>query len=248
MFHRIKKKLHNRSSSYKAKLKPVWTPKESKASYIDLPKHEDFDCMWEANKGLVFKAAYVIGGEKGADPQSLVGSLIFRFNYCLYHYDPARGTFAGLFWLHLREFVDWIFLRHESERREVSFAIRRRDDKDWEDALKEYAYHEHGRKLYTVPDRDDEWTAEILDEFEDRRDLWRFLSKDLHPRYRDIIELYYEGGFTLAEISEHYGITRQRVQQIHARALESIRERLVKLERWVHLFKEKLPASTEEPQ
>jgi RNA polymerase sigma factor FliA len=51
--------------------------------------------------------------------------------------------------------------------------------------------------------------------------------EELHPREKATVNLHYYLNFTLAEIGRRFGVTESRVCQIHTRALEGIRDKLL---------------------
>lgn len=201
-----------------------------------MTKHESFDRMWEENRGLVYHAAQYMSRHTGVKPEELIGTLVLKFNQALEYYDPSRGKFSTLFWSHMRATLERDFLRFESDRRDLAYDLKRRDFAAWEETMRAYAYHEHGSKMYSVPEADKAWAESVIEEFPSWQEAWSFLSSGLHPREKDCIELYYLGKFTHREIAEHWGVTKQRSQQILDRALEKIRKKLAKFEEFRHLF------------
>lgn len=244
---RIRKRItFNQSAEIRARTKrvrplPVELRDRDPIVWDQLPKHPTFDSMWTEHQRLAYHAAYTIGRERGVDPRELFGVMVYKFNYALHYFNPEHGCkFSTFFWRFLRTWVETLHLRFESERRAVEWSLRNRDDTQWQEVLTNYAYHEQNRRLYRPPERDSDWTKQIIDEFADGRECWTFLCKELHPREREALELYYEGGFTHGEIAEHWGVSKQRVEQVKSRALERVRTRLAKLEKWLHLFKDGL--------
>ena len=50
------------------------------------------------------------------------------------------------------------------------------------------------------------------------------LSLDGHPGLANIIVMYYAGGLKMREIGEMFGLTTQRISQLHGKAMEIMRE------------------------
>lgn len=59
-----------------------------------------------------------------------------------------------------------------------------------------------------------------------REDVFEYVTKDLQPKERMIITLYYYEGLTMREIGSIFGVTESRVCQIHKRILKQLRARL----------------------
>jgi len=59
-----------------------------------------------------------------------------------------------------------------------------------------------------------------------RQDIFTFVTKDLQPKERMIITLYYYEGLTMREIGSIFGVTESRVCQIHKRILKQLRTKL----------------------
>jgi RNA polymerase sigma factor FliA len=59
-----------------------------------------------------------------------------------------------------------------------------------------------------------------------RQDVFKFVTRDLQPKERMIITLYYYEQLTMKEIGGIFGVTESRVCQIHKRILKQLRTRL----------------------
>jgi RNA polymerase sigma factor for flagellar operon FliA len=80
-----------------------------------------------------------------------------------------------------------------------------------------------GAERVQVEENDD--ITASLDEQELRRDLVRAIQQ-LPERERQIINLYYGDALTMREVAEIIGVSETRVSQIHARAIERMRNAL----------------------
>lgn len=63
-------------------------------------------------------------------------------------------------------------------------------------------------------------------EFEEERDALRASIEKLDERERDIIESHYFGGETFESISQRLDVSKQRISQLHLRAVRKLREHL----------------------
>ncbi len=59
-----------------------------------------------------------------------------------------------------------------------------------------------------------------------REDVFQYVLKDLTPKERLIVVLYYWENLTMKEIGQIFGVTESRICQLHTRILKSLRERL----------------------
>jgi len=59
-----------------------------------------------------------------------------------------------------------------------------------------------------------------------RKDVFDFVTRDLQPKERMIITLYYYEQLTMKEIGQIFGVTESRVCQIHKRILKHLRHKL----------------------
>lgn len=59
-----------------------------------------------------------------------------------------------------------------------------------------------------------------------RQDVFEFVTRDLQPKERMIITLYYYEQLTMKEIGQIFGVTESRVCQIHKRILKQLRHKL----------------------
>lgn len=67
-------------------------------------------------------------------------------------------------------------------------------------------------------------------EFAEERDALRASLESLDERERDIVESHYFGGETFDAISTRLGVSKQRVSQLHLRAVRKMRENLGEVE------------------
>jgi RNA polymerase sigma factor for flagellar operon FliA len=63
-------------------------------------------------------------------------------------------------------------------------------------------------------------------ETREARDRVRAAIRLLPPRDRKVLGLYYYGDATMKQIAAEIGVNESRVSQLHARALQRLRERL----------------------
>ena len=59
-----------------------------------------------------------------------------------------------------------------------------------------------------------------------RADLLEVLTRNLTPKEKGILHMYYLEGLTLREIGERLNLTESRVCQIHSNILKRLRDRL----------------------
>ncbi|MCI0341097.1 MAG: FliA/WhiG family RNA polymerase sigma factor [Planctomycetales bacterium] len=59
-----------------------------------------------------------------------------------------------------------------------------------------------------------------------REDVFQYVLKDLTPKERLIVVLYYWEDLTMKEIGQIFGVTESRICQLHTRILRALRQRL----------------------
>lgn len=60
----------------------------------------------------------------------------------------------------------------------------------------------------------------------DSDELWSIVRKIVGDKRADILELVFRGGLSMADVARRFGVTRSWIQQVVAKSLEIIRERM----------------------
>lgn len=208
-------------------------------------RHPNFDEYWERHQRLVYQQAYRIAAIFNAGDYrnrwrysyaDFLGVLVFRLNYCLHHYTEDKGAFSTYFHVRIVHFCVKFCLRYESEYWATKSFSR---DKSYEvgvEAQNNREFYESEYFLYRVPDGDHDWAMDIIDLFETPRHLWEYLAKGVPERSANIVLWYYRDGKTLRQIAEMIDITFERVRQILARTMQSLRRRIQRLDAFRKLF------------
>lgn len=206
---------------------------------FQMERHPDFDAEWAVKEKLVWwfaqKLARIVNANITSHgkrkmwwtPQDFIGWLTIRFNYSLHMWNKERGEFSTVFQSHLIGHAIRCVVKIDRE-------LGTRTDEFKQEFMAAFAYYREKEFLYRAPDND-EWTDQILDVIPDE-DKWAYLSRGLPPKAAAVIEHRYRNGLTLREVSELYGVSKQRISQIELATLASLRSRIEKLEPVRRLF------------
>lgn len=187
--------------------------------------------LWWAAK----RASKLFGGYAS----DYIGMMVLRMNYSLHYFKEGKGSkLSSIFCVGAIQAVRLYWLPGESENWAIYFS----ENKSMENVQvtnANFTFHESGFHLYRCPDRDDDWTAEIMESFQSVEGLWRSLTETLKPRQKWIVEAYYRDDRTLQSIGDELGISKERVRQVLEQSMELIRVKLRKVEDFARLFKTK---------
>lgn len=200
------------------------------------------DEAWRDYERLAWKAAIRASRIFGGRAEDYIGSVYVKLAIAAKYWQPDHGTkFSSFFMRGYLACVDQWFARYESERNSLGYYKRNRKDVEHLQQIQYFNAYETDSIFWRPPQRDD-WCTDILKLFDTPQDLWAYLTRWLSFRDKMVLERIYRYGHTLREIAEDIGVTRQRVEQIAARAISRLGERIGPLERWADLFrKEDIP-------
>lgn len=178
-----------------------------------------------------------------------IGLIYMLYARCWASYDENRSAAKGVgreqgFGAYFRQSMmniksivlrKWFKYESESWYRFVVF------DEDLDGTLsrqchQNFSYHEADFYHYRIPDRDDEWTADIIDELGGPKAAWDYLFADLQDRENRILSRRIRFSHTLDEIGRDEGITKERVRQIQNKAGERLISKLKADQAFTALF------------
>jgi hypothetical protein len=202
-------------------------------------RHPDFDAAWDKYGALVWWYARRIGKAFGRPPSHIIGTLVLRMNYVLYHLDESKGTFGNMLSLNLYRWVYERVMRYESEAWHVAYMKQYSDREHWQQCKISYNYHEHTDYfLYRPPEMDSDEIAEIIGSFETPQDCWNFMMRGVEPRRRWILEQRFRENRSLGDIGQQMRVSKERVRQLINHALSQIAKRLQAVRAFTTLFGE----------
>ena len=190
------------------------------------PRHPDVDKAWEQYKKLITwwaeKCRRVFGGQR----DYYISELFMKLNNDLWIFDPNRGVkFTSYFGTNLYGYIYRVVkLESESEmatwtgthsRSKTSFKCKVFSEQLCDIDKKEY---KDQRDYYN-------WVHDMIEEIGGREEAWYWLTFNLSARSIDILHRRCVLGHTLAEIGDHYGVTRERIRQLEFLALATIKDR-----------------------
>ena len=193
--------------------------------------------LWNKHEKLAWYWAFKIGQRFFYRSEELIGSLWLHMADCARLWDEDKGSKFGTYYS-TRVFSKIIqeFIRFDCERRDLIHYQSNSKDEDFHNARVVKEAYEADYYLYRVPP-DDEAFDEILKCFPTTDDLWSFIRGCLSKREADVIELHYRNGCSMKYIGDGQGVTKQRIYQIHERALEKVSVAMGTLAKWERLFK-----------
>lgn len=209
---------------------------EGAGSWDTRPRHPRLDEFWRDHHKLLRYYCRRLQKAYGGSTHDYLGTLILRLNRILWTFDESRSRFSTYFSCRLHDDVWRTWLRRESEWRDVLFYAMHTRDERKKDTHVAYATYESEYNLYRVPDRDEGWAQDVLECFGSAQALWEFLVRGCNGRERFVLEQHFREGATIQVLGDFMGVSKQRVQQIEARALKHIKRRLEKVEEFMRLF------------
>ncbi len=195
----------------------------------------ELEAKFKEHRKLVFwwsnRLARIFGG-KQAD---YLGTVMLKFAHAVQTHgneSSKKYAFSTIFGNQMIWFLKNTFLRHESELRAIQHSNHQGDSM----TNKNYALHESMFHLYRVPDVDEDDIQSVLDEFDDSQKAWDWFTEGIDFRRKRVLEYFYRDGMTLEDIGIAIGVTKQRVLQLKASAIDHIRRKLVRLNKFLDCF------------
>lgn len=199
---------------------------------------------WTEHQRLVWWASHRIAKAFSLPLEELVGSMFLNLARVVKTYDDSKGSsFANYFIKLAWRYAYDDFVRHESDGREIAWSRRfgAKFAKDLAvESLYDSTYDERPSIFYHIPEPSNDWIVEILKCFTSSGEAYSWLTRGLSPRDRNVVSLLYQHGWSLTSLAAEWGVSKQRIQQIQARALSKIKEKVGSIERWASLFKKPL--------
>lgn len=219
-----------------AKSKPWTDPIPDEVQSLE--GHPDLNRMWEKHSKLLWWWAHRLARMHGGETEDYIGTLVLKLNQVLHTFNESLGKFSTYYSYNMKWYVFSNFIKYESENKSINWAAARFTDVEVTELVTNYSFHEAGLQLYRVPDPDDDWALEVMENFETPEKCWKFMVMDLDERTKRILKMRYTGS-TLDEVAKVFQVTRERVRQLQSIGIEKIRTSLIKLEKWIDLFRDK---------
>jgi hypothetical protein len=196
-----------------------------------------FDELWAEHRKLIFwwshRLAQIFGRLKS---EEYLGWLTLRFNEAATSWDVDKGAnFSTWFSYHIvrecqlevvaREsdgLAAWLWNKMHRTKRQV--------------AVMSYDFGEL-REMVPVYIGTDDWTADVMELFDSGDACWKYLTATLSAMEKLVIDMRYRDGMTYAQVSERLGFTKQRAQQLGAKAMDRVAARVAKLNQWNAMWK-----------
>lgn len=192
---------------------------------------------WTKYQRLCWWFAYRLAKQHGGLSSDWIGTVVEKLADFAKYYDESKGKPATFLGKHLWKKAE-DFKRHESEISELLYEKRHCKTVNPHVQLMSYNAFQTETLYWRSPETY-EWTDEIVSCFDSIMDAWGYLSKNLNPREKRILERRYLFDHTLAEIATDEGCTKQRISQIQDAALKKVRKRADALAQWTSLFAKK---------
>ena len=190
------------------------------------PRHPDVDKAWEQHHKLLkywaSKCKRIFGGQVN----TYLSELYIKLNNDLWLFDPTRGVkFSTYFSTQILGYL-YRIVRLESEAEMATWAGTHSKNKT---SFKCKVFSEQCCNIDQKEFKDQRdyynWVHDMIEEIGGREEAWYWLTFILSARSIDILHRRCVLGHTLAEIGDHYGVTRERIRQLEFLALATIKDR-----------------------
>lgn len=221
---------------------------------IRAPRHPDLDLYWDLHHRFLWWWANRLSkyfnlkwfntlrtprskhGRRRWLPEDFMGYLVIRLNYVLRWYDPSRN-FTTFFSTNIVGDAWRMVIRQDAEKTSLNYSKKMASLEEWKDSYKNREFYESDFFMYRVPENES-WAEEMVDLLGggDQSAAWNKITEGLSPRAKTILEMRFKHGNTLQDCAVQFGITKERIRQVEAQSLASLRHRLEKLEPVRRLF------------
>jgi RNA polymerase sigma factor (sigma-70 family) len=198
------------------------TEVDVQTSFDKKGRHPEFDRYWEKYHKLVYYVASKLATRFGTGKGDLLGTLILRFNACLYNYDDSKGSFVSYYRRRCHRAL-WLWMRYESQQWADLFA-KKATLQDVRLAA------EYGRTIdlrsCLATEVEGPAAETLVDYFDSLDECWEFVTRCLPPRAREMFVLRYRGGRTLAQVGDKFGVGGERARQLLIAAKRKVERQL----------------------
>jgi RNA polymerase sigma factor (sigma-70 family) len=190
------------------------------------PRHPDVDKAWEQHHKLLKYWASKCKRIFGGHVNTYLSELYIKLNNDLWLFDPSRGVkFSTYFSTQILGYL-YRIVRLESEAEMATWAGVYSKSKT---SFKCKVFSEQCCNIDQQEYKDKRdyynWVHDMIEEIGGREEAWYWLTFNISARSIDIIHRRFVLGHTLAEIGDHYKVTRERIRQLEFLAMATIKER-----------------------
>lgn len=210
-------------------------------------KHYNFEYMWYRYQNLITALSDDLAKVFGGNSEDYLGSIALSFNSSLFFANCySDNFFKDRVFNYCFKHVKATFVRFESDHIAASW----RDLKDsHEDSFPYCTVTGHYSvktkvvnsseavfKRLEYKEQETSWALDLVDSVGGNEAMWDIVSKHLDSRSKMIIKYKYNKGLNLQQIGDGIGISRERVRQILAKAMNTIRRMLKGKHDYSHFF------------
>lgn len=190
------------------------------------PRHPDVDKAWEQHHKLLKYWASKCKRIFGGHVNTYLSELYIKLNNDLWLFDPTRGVkFSTYFSTQILGYL-YRIVRLESEAEMATWAGTHSRSKT---SFKCKVFSEQCCNIDQQEFKDQRdyynWVHDMIEEIGGREEAWYWLTFNLSARSIEILHRRCVLGHTLAEIGDHYGVTRERIRQLEFLAMATIKDR-----------------------
>ena len=215
------------------------------------PRHPKLDEVWQNHESLIMWWANKLkkwsskrGHLDDDDRDSIVSYLFLKMNNDLWLWDPKRGVkFSTYFSAHIYSHYVMHYLKFESDYEMVSWTTASSKDKrvfkcrvinesvllshrdSNIDSKKSESVKGHVDIVYKDIRDHYNWASDIIQEIGGTEEMWKVLTLNIKKRPLRVLYHRFVLGDTLKQTAEVFGVSRERIRQIEAQALDKIRRR-----------------------